>query len=70
MSLLPSEASSNQYCQQLMQHLSELANYMTSVGPSKMSKKKLMQVLATLRPWELQTPDVEAAIKVCSQLSQ
>ncbi len=37
---------------------------MSKNGPEKMSKKKLMQVLAILRPWELEVLDVEAAIKV------
>lgn len=54
----------DRYCTQLMEHLRTIAMYMSSVGPRKMSKNHLIQVLATLTPWELHAPDVEAAIEV------
>ena len=62
--MVPSEVKSDQYCQNLMDLLCKIAKYMCSVGPKKMSKKKLIQVLSTLSPWELQVPCVAAAIEV------
>lgn len=64
LSELPDVVKSDQYCRKLLLNLAELADYMCEVGPWKMSNKKLCQVLATLRPWELCNPDIEAAIKV------
>jgi len=63
-SSLPPEVKSDRYCNQLLRKLQVLADYMATIGPMKMSKEKLIQVLATLAPWELEAPDVEGAIKV------
>ena len=68
LSLLPDVVRGNQYCRKLLLRLAELADYMANVGPWKMSKKKLSQVLATFRPWELSNPDIEAAIQVGSSV--
>lgn len=62
--VLPEEVLSDTYCQQRLYSLHELADYMCSVGPGKVSKKKLIQVLATLTSWELQDPDIGATIMV------
>ena len=64
LSLLPEEVRTDHYCRKLLLHLAELADYMNQVGPWKMSKKKLTQVLASFRPWELCSPDIEAAVQV------
>lgn len=65
LSQLPDAVKVNYYCKKLLLHLAELADYMSSVGPWKMSKKKLSQVLSTFRPWELHNPDIKTAIQVC-----
>lgn len=64
LSLLPEEVRTDHYCRKLLLNLAELADYMNQVGPWKMSKKKLTQVLASFRPWELCSPDIEAAVQV------
>lgn len=64
LSELPDVVKSDHYCRKLLLHLADLADYMNEVGPCKMSKKKLTQVLASFRPWELCNPDIEAAIQV------
>lgn len=61
---LPDSVKENYYCKKLLLHLAELADYMCNIGPWKMSKKKLSQVLATCRPWELHNPDISSAIQV------
>ena len=61
---LPDTVKENYYCKKLLLHLAELADYMCSVGPWKMSKKKLSQVLAMCRPWELHNPDISSAVQV------
>lgn len=69
LSLLPNAVKSDHYCRRLLLQLAELADYMSVVGPQKMSKKKLTQVLATFRPWELSNPDIEAAVQVHTVVS-
>lgn len=64
LSQLPEVVKTDHYCRKLLLHLAELADYMNEVGPWKMSKKKLTQVLASFRPWELCNPDIEAAVQV------
>lgn len=61
---LPEEVKADRYCHQLLEALSVLADDMYAAGPKKMSKKKLIQVLAMMKPFELQAPDIEEAIKV------
>ncbi len=70
LSQLPEEVRTDHYCRKLLLNLAELADYMNRVGPGKMSKKKLTQVLASFRPWELCSPDIEAAVQVhrCSTI--
>ena len=55
---------SNQYCQDLLQQLAGLQQYMRQVGPQKMSQEKLISVLSLLRPWELAAPTISATIEV------
>ena len=64
LSQLPDAVKTDHYCRKLLLHLANLADYMCNVGPWKMSKKRLSQVLATFRPWELRSPDIEAAVQV------
>lgn len=64
LSKLTEAVKTDNYCKKLLVHLADLADYMSDVGPWKMSKKKLTQVLATLRPWELENPDIKAAVQV------
>ncbi len=61
---LPEEVKADRYCHQLLDALSVLADDMYAAGPVKMSKKKLIQVLSVMKPFELQVPDVKAAVKV------
>jgi len=63
LSRLPPEVKDHRYCRQQLTTLQELAQYMCHVGPRKMSKRKLMQVLGSLRPWELRSPDIAAAVE-------
>ena len=63
-SQLPDLVKTDHYCRKLLLHLAQLADHMSAVGPWKMSKKKLTQVLASFHPWELYNPDIEAAIQV------
>ena len=37
---------------------------MAGVGPARMSKRRLIAVLGTLRPWELRSPEISAAVEV------
>lgn len=62
--VLPAQVKSDRYCLHLLESLKGIAEFMYSVGPYRMSKEKLIQVLATLKPWELQIPSIEAAVKV------
>jgi hypothetical protein len=64
MPVVPEEVKGDYYCRQLLESLSEIAKYMYSFGPKKMSRKRLIQVLAILDPWELQAPDIEGAVWV------
>ncbi len=65
LSLLPREVRNNRYCQQLLESLYEAADYLYKNGPEKnISKDRLMEVLAFLEPWELEVPDIEAAVMV------
>ncbi|XP_065897856.1 coiled-coil domain-containing protein 60-like isoform X2 [Dysidea avara] len=60
---LPDHVKSDQYCKILLANLKILATYMCQVGPKHMSKKKLIKVLGSLKPWELRAPLVAATIK-------
>ena len=61
---LPPPVKVHPYCKRLLLILSELANHMRDVGPGRMSRRRLIQVLATLRPWELRSPGVSDAVEV------
>ena len=61
---LPSEVMSDRYCVMLLSKLGELQGYMCDVGPEIMSQKQLINVLGTLRPWELRSPEIAAAVQV------
>lgn len=61
---IPPPVKAHPYCKHLLLILSELAGYMREVGPGKMSRRRLIQVLSTLRPFELQSPDVADAVEV------
>ena len=62
---LSEEALENRYCREVFSRLAELQQYMKSVGPHVMSQNKLIEVLATLYPWQLDSPEVTRAIEVC-----
>ncbi|KAL5496963.1 hypothetical protein EMCRGX_G013344 [Ephydatia muelleri] len=61
--MLPPNAKTDQYCCKLLGDLRRVSEYMFSVGPRKMSRRKMIQVLSTLRPWELQSPAVHSAVE-------
>ena len=62
--LLPDVVLSNRYCRTTLDHLHILQEHMKSVGPIMMSQEKLIQVLSTLHPWQLNSPEVTKAIEV------
>lgn len=64
--MLPPNVKTDQYCCKLLGDLRRVSEYMFSVGPRKMSRRKMIQVLRTLRPWELQSPAVYSAVEVGS----
>ena len=66
---LPSEVLSDRYCVMLLSKLSELQVYMCEVGPEIMSQKQLINVLGLLRPWELRSPDIAAAVQVMGNVA-
>ncbi len=65
LSLVPMEVKCNRYCHQLLVSLGELAQYTYTVGPKMLSKRRLIQVLGSLRPWELRSPEIAEAVEVC-----
>ena len=67
LSQLPDAVKSDRYCSKLLELLSDHAHYSTTVGPKKWSKKRLINILSTLRPWELQSPETAASIEVASR---
>ena len=64
--MLPPDVKTDQYCYKLLGDLRRISEYMFSVGPKKMSRRKMIQVLSTLRPWELKCPPVSSAVQVYS----
>ena len=64
LSRLPPEVHRDRYCQRLLASLEDLSRYMAGVGPARMSKRRLIAVLGTLRPWELCSPEISTAIEV------
>ena len=64
--MLPPNVKTDQYCCKLLGDLRRVSEYMFSVGPAKMSRRKMIKVLGTLRPWELQAPAVSSAVEVCA----
>ena len=63
--MLPEPVQRVPKCSKLLATLEDLAEYMCEVGPRRMSRRKLIQVLATRKPWELRNPDIAHAIEVC-----
>ena len=61
---VPTTALDNRYCRDRLQRLSKIQDYMCSVGPKVMSKGRLISVLSSLRPWELHSPEIVAAVEV------
>ena len=51
-------------CAKLLDILEGIAAFMCEVGPKRMSRRRLIQVLATRKPWELRNPDVARAVEV------
>ena len=51
-------------CAKLLHMLEDIAAFMCEVGPKRMSRRRLIQVLATRKPWELRTPDIARAVEV------
>ncbi len=68
LSLVPAEARDSRYCQQLLVSLGELAQHTYTVGPKMLSKRKLIQVLGSLKPWELRSPEISAAVEVSGNM--
>lgn len=62
-SMVPDHIQRVPKCSKLLAVLEDIATYMCEVGPKKMSRKKLIQVLATRKPWELRNPDIAQAIE-------
>ncbi len=56
-------------CSKLLATLEDMAEYMSAVGPKRMSRRKLVQVLATRTPWELRNPDIAPAVEVRTNVS-
>lgn len=65
--MLPEPVQRVPKCSKLLATLEDLAEYMCEVGPRRMSRRKLIQVLATRKPWELRNPDIAQAIEVLCQ---
>ena len=61
---IPDEVKADRYCRGLLSLLSGHAHHSTQVGPAQWSKKRLIGVLSSLRPWELRCPETVAAVKV------
>lgn len=70
---LPPEVLKDRYCADILRQLNGLQHYMTQkeVGPQVMSRQQLVTVLGSLRPWELHSPEIDAAVQVihCIQWS-
>lgn len=64
MSELPDEVRADKYCRDILLELRSLQEYMKAVGPQFMSQQKLIAVLTRLRPWELASPEISAAMQV------
>ena len=62
---IPDEVRGDRYCSHLLSLLAGHAHHSVQVGPNEWSKKKLIGILSTLRPWELRCPETAAAVKVC-----
>ena len=62
--MLSDEVCSNKYCKKILHQLCVQQEYMRSVGPTMMSQEKLMNVIGTLYPWQLESPEVTKAIEV------
>ncbi len=62
--ILPDVVLANRYCNNTLDQLHSLQEYMKSVGPTVMSQEKLVQALSTLYPWQLESPEVTRAIEV------
>ena len=62
--MLPDYVQYAPKCMKLMAVLEEIAQYMSEVGPKRMSRRRLIQVLATRKPWELRSPEVAVAVEV------
>lgn len=63
MEMLPEHVKSDHYCAVLLANLRIIASVMRQDGPKHMSKKKLIKVLGSLKPWELKAPLVSATVK-------
>jgi hypothetical protein len=63
LSQLPDAVKADRYCQRLLELLSAHSQHSAQVGPDQWSKRKLISILSTLRPWELQSPETSAAIE-------
>ncbi len=62
--MLSDDVLSNKYCKKAIEQLCVQQEYMKSVGPTTMSQEKLIHVLSTLYPWQLDSPEVTKAIEV------
>ena len=61
---LPEVVKGERYCCQRLVQLKDMAADMVTMGPGRMSRRRLVAVLSRLRPWELESPPVKAAVEV------
>ncbi len=64
--MLPEHVQQLPKCSKLLTILEGISEYMRVVGPKRMSRRRLIQVLATRTPWELRHPDIAHAVEVKS----
>jgi hypothetical protein len=64
---IPDEVRGDRYCSRLLSLLAGHAHHSAQVGPNEWSKKKLIGILSTLRPWELRCPETAAAVKFLTE---
>ena len=60
---LPESVHQDQRCRPLIRRLEDLYLNYIQIGPRRLNKAKLMKVLACLRSWELEVPEIKRAIE-------
>ncbi|XP_062520917.1 uncharacterized protein LOC134195846 isoform X2 [Corticium candelabrum] len=62
---LPPGIQDDRFLAHILLRLRYLAKEFAELGPYRLSKNRLLRVLAHLRPWEREAPDIKKAIDVC-----